>query len=161
MLTIHSLPAPHSLLPPSDKFSTLRAIHASGGTINSNAVSSASPSVASSAEGGGENNLAFKCMRKRLVFETLHLDVEGGVGERRTTPAKNASVLEDVATTLQHQQHQQHQHHLQQMKPAVESKVDVELEGVTSSMTPGPEKPVKKKKKAVVFQSDRPELYDF
>ena len=29
-------------------------------------------------------------MRKRLVFETLHLDLEGGVGERRTTPATNS-----------------------------------------------------------------------
>ncbi|KAI0348453.1 PAXNEB-domain-containing protein, partial [Trametopsis cervina] len=61
---IHSLPAPLTLLPPSDKFSTLRGLTSSG-----------------------ENNLAFKCMRKRLIFETLHLDVEGGVGERRTTPA--------------------------------------------------------------------------
>lgn len=24
-----------------------------------------------------------------MVFETLHLDLEGGVGERRTTPAPN------------------------------------------------------------------------
>ena len=36
--------------------------------------------------GGGENNLAFKCTRKRFVIETHHLDVEGGVGERRTGP---------------------------------------------------------------------------
>ncbi|KAH9004410.1 hypothetical protein EDB86DRAFT_3210211 [Lactarius hatsudake] len=36
--------------------------------------------------GGGENNLAFKCTRKRFVIETHHLDVEGGVGERRTHP---------------------------------------------------------------------------
>jgi elongator complex protein 4 len=34
--------------------------------------------------GGRENNIAFKCTRKRLVFETHHLDAEGGVGERRT-----------------------------------------------------------------------------
>jgi hypothetical protein len=33
---------------------------------------------------GRENNIAFKCTRKRLVFETHHLDAEGGVGERRT-----------------------------------------------------------------------------
>lgn len=39
--------------------------------------------------GGGENNLAFKVRRKRLVIETLHLDVEGGVSERRTKPPKN------------------------------------------------------------------------
>ena len=27
-------------------------------------------------------------MRKRLVFETHHLDAEGGVGERRTGPGR-------------------------------------------------------------------------
>lgn len=42
--------------------------------------------------GGGENNLAFKVRRKRLVIETLHLDVEGGVSERRTKPPKNVDV---------------------------------------------------------------------
>lgn len=36
----------------------------------------------------GENNLAFKCTRKRMIFETLHLDVEGGTGERRTTASR-------------------------------------------------------------------------
>jgi elongator complex protein 4 len=38
----------------------------------------------SGSSGGRENNIAFKCTRKRLVFEMHHLDVEGGVGERRT-----------------------------------------------------------------------------
>jgi hypothetical protein len=38
----------------------------------------------SGSSGGRENNIAFKCTRKRLVFETHHLDAEGGVGERRT-----------------------------------------------------------------------------
>jgi len=60
---INALPAPHSLLPASDKTSTLRGI---------------------SSVSGRENNIAFKCTRKRLVFETHHLDAEGGVGERRT-----------------------------------------------------------------------------
>ena len=32
--------------------------------------------------------MAFKCTRKRLVFETHHLDAEGGVGERRTGPGE-------------------------------------------------------------------------
>jgi len=49
----------------------------------------------------GENNLAFKCTRKRLVFETLHLDVEGGRGERQIpatatkTKTKRRVVFED------------------------------------------------------------------
>ena len=63
LVTIHTLPAPHTVLPPSDKHSTLRGSGVSG-----------------------ENNIAFKCTRKRMLFETLHLDIEGGVGERRTTP---------------------------------------------------------------------------
>lgn len=67
---VHGLPAPHSLIPASDRSSTLRGISSVSGWT-----------------GGGENNLAFKCTRKRFVIETHHLDVEGGVGERRTTPA--------------------------------------------------------------------------
>ncbi|KDR85181.1 hypothetical protein GALMADRAFT_35292, partial [Galerina marginata CBS 339.88] len=62
LVSLHRLPSPHTQSPPSDRFSTLRGLGSSG-----------------------ENNLAFKCTRKRLVFETLHLDVEGGTGERRTT----------------------------------------------------------------------------
>jgi len=68
---IHSLPAPHGLLPASDKTSTLRGISSVSGW-----------------SGGRENNIAFKCTRKRLVFETHHLDAEGGVGERRTGPGE-------------------------------------------------------------------------
>ena len=49
--------------------------------------------------GGGENNLAFKVRRKRLVIETLHLDVEGGVSERRTKPPKNVEGGEKKAGT--------------------------------------------------------------
>ncbi|KAH9175397.1 PAXNEB protein-domain-containing protein [Lactarius sanguifluus] len=67
---VHGLPTPHSLIPVSDRSSTLRGISSVSGWT-----------------GGGENNLAFKCTRKRFVIETHHLDVEGGVGERRTTPA--------------------------------------------------------------------------
>ncbi|KIY45359.1 PAXNEB-domain-containing protein [Fistulina hepatica ATCC 64428] len=82
---IYTLPCPQSLLPPSDKYSTLRGLHATG-----TGVSGSAPVGASS----GENNLAFKCTRKRLVIETLHLDVEGGVSERRTTPSISAKALE-------------------------------------------------------------------
>ncbi|KAF8481217.1 Elongator complex protein 4 [Russula ochroleuca] len=66
---IRALPAPHSLLSASDKTSTLRGIATVPGS-------------------SGENNIAFKCTRKRLVFETHHLDAEGGVGERRTGTAE-------------------------------------------------------------------------
>ncbi|KAF7306653.1 hypothetical protein MIND_00456800 [Mycena indigotica] len=103
LVQIHSLPSPKSLVSASDRFSTLRG-----------------------AAAGGENNLGFKCTRKRLIIETLHLDVEGGVSERRTTA------------------------------PAVSkmgAAVTIEVEDSTI--------PVKKGRKKVGFQSDRPELYDF
>ncbi|KAH9950457.1 PAXNEB-domain-containing protein [Amylocystis lapponica] len=150
LVHIHALPAPHTLLPLSDRFSTLRGLSASG-----------------------ENNLAFKCMRKRLVFETLHLDLEGGVGERRTTPAPSALPAEVGGAAS----------HAHVMPPAVgagtgnlggRAAVEVRLEqlpegatamGLTGDDSAGTEvkstvkKP--KAKKKVAFHSDRPDLYDF
>jgi hypothetical protein len=60
LVQIHRLPSPHTLSAPSDRFSELRGLRASG-----------------------ENNLGFKCTRRRLVIETVHLDIEGGTSERR------------------------------------------------------------------------------
>ncbi|KAJ7630667.1 PAXNEB-domain-containing protein [Roridomyces roridus] len=59
LVRLHNLPSPHSLVPASDRFSVIRGA-------------------------SGENNISLKCTRKRVVFETMHLGVEGGVGERRT-----------------------------------------------------------------------------
>jgi elongator complex protein 4 len=135
LLHIHTLPAPHSLLPPSDKFSTLRGLSAS----------------AASAGGSGENNLTFKCTRKRLIFETLHLDIEGGVGERRTTP----STIALPANTSS-------EGHDGQTAKAVAA-VEVTLEDVKpeKGSVKEPEWKPKKERKKVAFQSDRPDLYDF
>ena len=154
LLHIHGLPAPHTLLPPSDRFSTLRGI-----------------ALASGASGGGENNLAFKCMRKRLVFETLHLDVEGGVGERRTTPAARAAALDEV---LVHGHDHDHQEHAHAEGPAAESqperaagaRVEVKFEEAKKESEAGegdqPQgKARAKAKKKVAFRTDRPDLYDF
>ncbi len=48
-------------------------------------------SLGDSAGGGGENNLAFKVKRKRLVIETLHLDVgEDTKKDKPTRPASSA-----------------------------------------------------------------------
>ncbi|KAK4686176.1 elongator complex protein 4, partial [Tremellales sp. Uapishka_1] len=78
LLSLHSFPTLHTLLPPTLKHSTLLGVSQSG-----------------SQGGAGENNLSFKLKRKKFVLETLHLDVEGGVGERRTEPVKNVeNVLE-------------------------------------------------------------------
>jgi elongator complex protein 4 len=62
LIHIHTVPSPHTLSAPSDRFSSLRGLSSSG-----------------------ENNLGFKSTRKRVIFERLHLDIEGGIGTRRTT----------------------------------------------------------------------------
>ncbi|KAH9847368.1 PAXNEB-domain-containing protein [Lenzites betulinus] len=146
LVHIHTLPSPHTLLPPSDKFSTLRGLSSSG-----------------------ENNLAFKCMRKRLIFETLHLDVEGGVSERRTTPSANAAAL-DTGAAHDHN----HDHASSHTAPSsAVAAVQVQLEQVQIATVPQPAsvappavqptssfKKAKVKKK-VAFTSERPDLYDF
>lgn len=126
LVTIRSLPALHTLIPPSDKFSELRGLS----------------TLSSSAAGGGENNLAFKCTRKRFILETLHLDVEGGVNERRTTVPitpghPERTELRTTAITVQGSSN------------ATNDAADVR--SVTR----------KKPKKSVAFQNDRPDLYDF
>lgn len=151
LLHIHTLPAPHTILSPSDKFSTLRG-------LSSSAVSTS---------GSGENNLAFKCMRKRLVFETLHLDVEGGVGERRTTPATNAFAMDAAIMSHDHD----HDHDLERPKAdAAAIQVEVEAYAKGNDMPDADGESVqaspisvkaKKPKKKVAFHSDRPDLYDF
>ncbi|KAL0580284.1 Elongator subunit elp4 [Marasmius crinis-equi] len=160
LVHIHTLPAPHTLLPPSDRFSVLRGLSA----------------AAADATGSGENNLAFKCTRKRLVVETLHLDVEGGVSERRTTPSGSAQ--DSSGTTLS-----QHTEFSPQVSKSGLATIDVELESKAGSMDGEAEKAVgpqestgvtaikeaaipsqskaKKPKKKVGFRSDRPDVYDF
>ncbi|KAF7971829.1 hypothetical protein HWV62_19837 [Athelia sp. TMB] len=140
LLHIHTSPAPHTLLPPSDKFSVLRGICDSG-----------------------ENNLGFKCMRKRLIFETLHLDLEGGVGERRTTPSTNAMAL-DAAMTHDHESH----HETDNVRNAEAAVIQVEVATEANKITLGssaadtviagtPENRgiTKKAKKKVVFHMAR------
>jgi len=68
LVRLHNLPAPHNLVSASDRFSVIRGVSGEGG--------------------GGENNIGFKCTRKRMVFETVHLGAEGGIGERRTGGTK-------------------------------------------------------------------------
>ncbi|KAG6887794.1 hypothetical protein C0995_012698 [Termitomyces sp. Mi166 len=152
LLHIHSLPAPHSIIPPSDKFSTLRGLSASAGGIG----------------GNSENNLTFKSTRKRLIFETLHLDIEGGVGERRTTPSA-ASTVELSSET--------HDHLHESTSPTSQTSgvaaVQVVLENpeppkIVHDATDGDDKGTegleekpKKPKKRVAFRADRPDLYDF
>ncbi|KAJ3737021.1 PAXNEB-domain-containing protein [Lentinula guzmanii] len=155
LVHIHTLPSPHTLLPSSDRFSTLRGLSAS---------------VSEGGNSSGENNLAFKCTRKRLIFETMHLDVEGGVAERRTVPASSDGVLDNYNS---------HVSSIPVPKTELAS-VEVELDPGSAAKavpTPSPShddtgatvveeaqapKPrLKKAKKTVAFWSDRPDLYDF
>ncbi|KXN89848.1 Elongator complex protein 4 [Leucoagaricus sp. SymC.cos] len=147
---IETLPAPHMLVPPSDRFSTLRGLSAS-----------------SASGGGGENNLAFKCTRKRLVCETLHLDLEGGVSERRTTPAVASDIIQSTVGIGNAGGNERSLHETNTVKAAHLAKVDVCLEThkapppTESAPDNSSEAKPKKKKKSVAFHSDRPDLYDF
>lgn len=148
---IHTLPTPSTLAPPSDKSSTLRGLTSSG-----------------------ENNLAFKCMRKRLIFETLHLDLEGGVGERRTTPA--TTILDTTPAGQGHDhesnlaasagsatieiQVEQEAHIQQSVAHVVVMDVGQEVSQNKSTASTSTGKKPKQRKK-VAFTSDRPDLYDF
>ena len=112
--------------------------------------------------------MAFKCMRKRLIFETLHLDVEGGVSERRTTPSSSTIAMEGSPA---------HDHNHATVIPDGDgpplAAVQVQLEQVQLAMAaPQPatvapadmKDPNVKKvkvKKRVAFTSERPDLYDF
>ncbi|KAJ9476451.1 hypothetical protein PHBOTO_000106 [Pseudozyma hubeiensis] len=90
-LKVLRTPAVGTLTNPSIRSSVLRGMGTGAG------AGAGGKSTAGGGEGGaggGENNLAFKVRRKRLVIETLHLDVEGGVSERRTMPPKNGEVVE-------------------------------------------------------------------
>ncbi|ORX35273.1 Elongator complex protein 4 [Kockovaella imperatae] len=80
LLTVHSLPTTHHVLPPSYKHSSLLGL-------------STSTSTAGRGGGAGENNLGFRLGRKRFSVETVHLGIEGGQGERRTEPVPDTSLL--------------------------------------------------------------------
>ena len=94
-------------------------------------------------------------MRKRFVIETLHLDIEGGVSERRTIPPTDVSSMGSMVSSASTvpQAH-------------VYSTPAVEIITQTQSIVTEPDEapppvPMKKPKKSVAFKSDRPELYDF
>ncbi|KAG8960545.1 hypothetical protein FRC03_006407 [Tulasnella sp. 419] len=143
LVQVYSTPSLHTLVPTSHTHSLLRGL--------------SSPS--NHAAGGGENNLGFRCTRKRFVIETLHLDVEGGVSERRTAPP--ISIHDD------HKHGSTDQNIMEKHTDSVRSGLaTVQLESPvpeTTSESPAPPKSSSsfKPKKKVGFQSDRPSLYDF
>ena len=141
-----------TLTPTSDRSSTLRGI--------------ASASVGSSGSGAGENNLAFKCTRKRFVIETFHLDVEGGIGERRTTAPTGLHYSEgSVGDTIMTSEAEMDKEVGTGGGAAV--RVQIASDGSPASYSEQNTQesqgisPKPKSKRKVGFQTDRPDVYDF
>jgi elongator complex protein 4 len=81
-----------------------------------------------------------------MIFETLHLDLEGGVSERRTTPGPKAraNAINDADQKEGNKGDPVVEIHLEEGGPASVAVVS------------------RKKKKAVGFASERPEIsYEF
>ena len=97
--------------------------------------------------------MAFKCTRKRFVIETLHLDVDGGVAERRTTAP---SALAHIDATDRKRNEVEDGPSLKHL-----ARVNVEMAETNEAgaLSQPPAKP--KSKKRVAFDSSRPDLYDF
>ncbi|EIM83354.1 uncharacterized protein STEHIDRAFT_148905 [Stereum hirsutum FP-91666 SS1] len=148
LLRILTLPNPHTLLPPSDRFSTLRGLGEAGG--------------------GGENNLAFRCLRKRMVVERLSLDVEGGVGERRTKKAGGEGTgVGGVVGAVEGRHEHGHARGAKEKEKAV-ARVEVRVDegagdvaAAKTDMDTAEKAKPKKERKKVAFRSDKPDLYDF
>lgn len=87
LLTLHSFPTSHALLPPTIRHSTLLGLSSASG--DSSAAGGSGSGGGGGGGGAGENNLGFRCGRKRWVVETVHLGIEGGTGERRTEAPKD------------------------------------------------------------------------
>ncbi|ORY29753.1 PAXNEB protein-domain-containing protein [Naematelia encephala] len=128
LFTLHSYPttAAHALLPPTLKHSTLLGA------------------------GAGENNLGFKLKRRRFVIETVHLGVEGGVGERRTAPA------EEVGRMVGRQGGAPEESQAPKMEQGIEKAKPAEYEGVEKPR--GPKEETKRKPRAKVRFGGEEEL---
>ena len=159
LLKIHRLPTVQTLVPASDRFSTLRGLSAATTALSSSGV--------------GENNLAFKCTRKRFIIETFHLDVDGGVGERRTTPAASSLAIQEAASEKmapsRHQSHRALEHQssvmieMEDQMQRIENRDPARSDekGLTSDHLRKEDGGRKKPKKRVGFQVDKPDVLDF
>lgn len=110
------------------------------------------------------------------MIETFHLDVEGGVGERRTTPAANSAAATEIPGHPHHLQDHQHGTEEGGSRPSVQVHIGPEAKSsdtigerktVDAVMSPPPEEEkekkgiLKKPKKRVGFQVSRPDVLDF
>ena len=151
LLELHTFPSTHAVIPPTLKHSALLGLAPGEGAGG----------------GAGENNLGFRLKRRKFVIETVHLGVEGGVGERQTGP-----VAEQLSLTAP------------RPEKAVESmSADVVVPDTVASAKPrrparvrfreqvGIDEPeasagggaavLSSEKPRVRFQHEQPELYDF
>jgi elongator complex protein 4 len=117
-----------------------------------------------------DNNLAFKLKRRRFVVETLHLDVEGGTSERKTTTTKSKSKQQQrqgrAAAGTEEQP-------LLPPSPAVQRGAESDTasprrarvrfgDQVGNGLTDGVDDvPRQKKQGGIKIRHDKPELYDF
>lgn len=154
-LRILRSPTTHTLLSASHKHSVLRGLRASS------TAGASSISRGENTSGTGENNLAFRCTRKRFIVETLHLDAEGGVGERRTNAPPTATADVPVAP---HTHAQSRTGPVPGVASAVVALENIPLPAESDTPIPQQREPPGRKtstKKRVAFHSDRPDLYDF
>jgi elongator complex protein 4 len=100
-----------------------------------------------------------------LIFETLHLDIEGGVGERRTAPSGIALPGGTSNEGHDRSDHQTAKVALAAVEVAIEEvkpeKPSFKLGNGDAEATEVLESKPKKERKKVAFRSDRPDLYDF
>lgn len=96
-------------------------------------------------------------MRKRFVIETLHLDAEGGVSERRTEPVGG---LASVTTTNLKTQPTVYKEHAEPIPNERLAQVAIDEPKRDAVPVDADNKP-KKARKKVAFQSADSTLYDF
>ncbi|KAG8732893.1 hypothetical protein FRC11_010273 [Ceratobasidium sp. 423] len=142
LVKISSSPSHGTLRAPSISRSILRGMTSSG------------------PHGGGENNLAFRCTRRKLVIETMHLGAEGGIGARQTSAPTGSGVLESAAAPTPSSESKLARVTIafgdaDRAKKGTEETTNDADEGVKEK------KPTKAKQRRVLFQSDKPEIYDF
>jgi elongator complex protein 4 len=107
-------------------------------------------------------------MRKRFVIETLHLDVEGGVSERRTEPVGGLASVTTTNTIHSHIDPVEPNlsEHLAKVAiegpiPAVSSPPPMNSLSAPAPASTNAENKQKKPRKKVAFQSAESILYDF
>jgi elongator complex protein 4 len=146
LLTLHSYPTSHALLPPTLRHSTLLGV-------------SQSATNERGGGGAGENNLGFRVKRKGLVVETAHLGIEGGSGERRTAPADVGQALDSTGPGVHDHSHP-HTHstpHIEGIQQTTSSQVQAEGVDAPTPIPATAAKP-KKAKKSVRIQFDEGSL---